>query len=87
MARNEVAIIGDMDVPLSKGTVKTWYREEGWGSIQIEGVAAECFAHFSSIVQRENEFLELVPGEDVIVSWHEAQQDEFSLVADRVERS
>ncbi len=64
MVRNEVAIIGDMDVPLSKGTVKTWYREEGWGSIQIEGVAAECFAHFSSIVQRTNEFLELVPGED-----------------------
>lgn len=72
---------------MSKGTVKTWHREEGWGSIQIEGVAAECFAHFSCIVQRANEFLELVPGEDVRLTWHEAQQDEFSIVADRVERS
>jgi cold shock CspA family protein len=87
VAKNDVAIIGDMDVPLSNGTVKTWHREEGRGSIQIEGVDSECFAHFSSIVQRANEFLELVPGEDVMLSWHEAQQDEFSVVADRVERS
>jgi len=34
-----------------------------------------------------SEFLELVPGERVMVTWHEAQQDEFSIVADRVERS
>ncbi|WP_458779952.1 cold-shock protein [Arthrobacter sp. D3-16] len=81
-----MAIIGDVDEILSKGTVKTWHRDEGWGSIRIEGVAAECFAHFSCIVQRANEFLELVPGEDVMLTWHEAQQDEFSLVADRVER-
>ncbi|QCO98680.1 cold-shock protein [Arthrobacter sp. 24S4-2] len=78
--------IGDMDEPPSKGTVKTWHREEGWGSIQIEGVAAECFAHFSCTVQTAKEFLELVPGEDVMLTWHEAQQDEFSIVADRVER-
>ncbi|MGX9900977.1 hypothetical protein ACW0JT_16040 [Arthrobacter sp. SA17] len=57
------------------------------GSIEIEGVAAECFAHFSCIVQRENEYLELVPGERVMLTWHEAQQDEFSIVADRIERS
>jgi cold shock CspA family protein len=81
-----VAIIGDVEENLSKGTVNTWHRDEGWGSIRIEGVSAECFAHFSCIVQRANEFLELVPGEDVILTWHEAQQDEFSLVADRVER-
>ncbi|GAA1257325.1 hypothetical protein GCM10009589_05930 [Arthrobacter pascens] len=79
-------MVGDMDEPLSKGTVKTWHREEGWGSITIEGVAAECFAHFSCVVPRANEFLELVPGEHVMLTWHEAQQDEFSLVADRVER-
>lgn len=62
----EVAIIGEVEEILSKGTVKTWHRDEGWGSIRMEGVAAECFAHFSCIVQRANEFLELVPGEDVI---------------------
>ena len=82
-----MAIIGAMDEPLSKGTVQAWHREEGWGSIQIEGVAAQCFAHFSCIVQKANEFLELVPGENVRLAWHEAQQDEFSIVADRVERS
>ncbi|MEV5052302.1 cold-shock protein [Arthrobacter sp. LAR12-1-1.1] len=82
-----MAIIGDMYEPWSKGTVKTWHREEGWGSIEVEGVAAECFAHFSCIIQRTNEFLELVPGEAVRLTWHEAQQDEFSIVADRVERS
>jgi hypothetical protein len=27
------------------------------------------------------------PGDQVLVSWHEAQQDDFSIVADRVERS
>lgn len=75
-----------MEEPLSKGTAKTWHSEEGWGSIQIEGMAEECFAHFSCIVQREQEFLELIPGEQVRLSWHEAQQDEFSMVADRVER-
>ncbi|MEV8133487.1 cold shock domain-containing protein [Pseudarthrobacter oxydans] len=84
---HEVAIIGDMYESWSKGTVKTWHREEGWGSIQVEGVAAECFAHFSCIIQKTNEFLELVPGEAVRLTWHEAQQDEFSIVADRVERS
>lgn len=66
--------------------MKTWHRDEGWGSIRIEGVAAGCFAHFSCIVQKASEFLELFPGEDVMLAWHEAQQDEFSLVADRVER-
>ena len=82
-----MAIIGDTYERWSKGTVKTWHREEEWGSIQVEGVAAECFAYFSCIVQRANEFLELVTGEDVRLTWYEAQQDEFSIVADRVERS
>lgn len=82
-----MAIIGDMYEPWSKGTVKTWNSEEGWGSIQIEGVAAECFAHFSCVVQRTNKFLEFVPGEAVKLTWHEAQQDEFFNVAVRVERS
>jgi hypothetical protein len=31
---------------------RTWHRKEGWGSIQIEDVAAQCFVHFSCIVQR-----------------------------------
>jgi cold shock CspA family protein len=38
-----------MDELLSKGTVKTWHRDEGWGSIRIEGMAEECFVHFSCI--------------------------------------
>jgi hypothetical protein len=42
---------------------------------------------FSCIVQRANEFRELVSGEKVWLAWHEAQQDGFSIVADRVERS
>jgi cold shock CspA family protein len=67
--------------------VKTWYPDEGWGSIRIDGVAGECFAHFSCIVQKEHEFPELVPGEQVLVSRHEAQQDDFPIVAGRVERS
>jgi cold shock CspA family protein len=71
---------------VSKGVVKIWYSEEGWGSIALVGSGVECFAHFSSIVQRENEFLELTPGEEVSVEWHEAEQDEFHAVADRVER-
>ena len=66
--------------------MKTWHPEEGWGFIGIEGVAGDCFAHFSCIAQREHEFLELGPGEQVLVSWHEGQQDDFSIVADRVER-
>ena len=76
-----------MDESLSRGTVKAWHSDEGWGCIQIEGVAAECFAHFSCIVPRGHEFLELVPGEHVMLTWHEARQDEFSIVADRIERS
>lgn len=82
-----VTTIGDMDERPSRGTVKTWHADEGWGSIRIEGVAADCFAHFSCIVPRGHEFRELVPGERVMLTWHEAQQDEFSIVADRVQRS
>jgi cold shock CspA family protein len=81
-----VASIGDMDEPLSRGTAKSWHADQGWGSIEIEGLAAECFAHYSCIVQRESEYLELVPGERVMLTWHEAQQDEFSFVADPIER-
>ena len=66
--------------------MKTWHSDEGWGSIRIEEVDADCFAHFSCIVQRGHEFLELVPGEQVKLTWHEAMQDGFSIVADRVER-
>lgn len=76
-----------MNESLSRGTVKIWHADQGWGSIQIEGIAPECFAHFSCIVQRGHEYLELVPGERVMLTWHEAQQDEFSIVADRIERS
>lgn len=70
----------------SMAIVKFWHSDEGWGSIVIEESQIECFAHFSSIVQRAHEFLELLPGEQVSVEWHEAEQDEFHAVADRVER-
>ena len=71
----------------SKGIVKYWSPEEGWGSILIEGSRLECFAHFSAILQSEHEFLELMPGEEVELEWHEAEQDGFHAVADRVERN
>lgn len=54
----------------SRGTVKTWYPEEGRGSLEIDGVAGGCCAHFSRIVQRKPEFLELIPREQVLVSCH-----------------
>jgi hypothetical protein len=44
------------------------------------------FRPSSCIAQREHEFLELVPGEHVMPTWHEAKQDEFSIVADHIER-
>lgn len=69
--------------------MRTWHPEEGWGSIKVEGLGEECFVRFSCIVQRGNEFLELVPGEHVMLTWHTwhyAQQDGFAAVADRIER-
>ncbi|MFJ4027550.1 cold-shock protein [Paenarthrobacter sp. NPDC089989] len=72
---------------MDDGTVMAWNPEEGYGSIAINGSEIVCFAHFSCIAQQNQEFLELLPGEHVRLTWHQAQQDDFSAVADRVERS
>lgn len=74
-----------MDKPPSKGIVKTWHPEDGWGSIKVDGLAEECFAHSSCIAQSGNEFHGLVPGDHVMVTWHYAQQDNFSAIADLIE--
>ena len=79
--------ISSMGARLDNGTVATWNSESGWGSVAIEDSGVLCFAHFSCIAQHGQECLELVPGEHVRLIWHEAQQDGFSAVADRVERA
>jgi CspA family cold shock protein len=48
----------------STGTVRHWYREEGWGVLDSSDAPGGCFAHFSNISGVEG-YRELVEGETV----------------------
>jgi CspA family cold shock protein len=51
----------------STGTVRIWYRSEGWGVIDSPDTPGGCFAHFSHL-WNDDEIPKLGPGEVVEIS-------------------
>jgi len=66
------------------GVVKFWKSEKGWGAISSEALPTgrDAFAHFS-VIEAEG-YRELSQGQQVLFSYHAAQQDRFDFVADWV---
>jgi CspA family cold shock protein len=71
-----------VEVVQSSGTVRVWYRSEGWGVIDSPDTPGGCFAHFSSlwnddvptvdpgeVIEISGGFRELFEGETVDFEW------------------
>jgi cold shock protein len=82
----------------STGTVRVWYREEGWGVIDCPDTPGGCFAHFThlwndferptvgpgEVVEVSSGFRELFEGETVDFKWEHANQDGYGFRATTV---
>lgn len=69
------------------GTVRSWDDESGWGVLTSPGVPGEVWAHFSDIRTADpGEFASLTPGEAVLFTWEEADQDGYAYRAVRIRR-
>jgi CspA family cold shock protein len=68
----------------SKGTVRVWRNEEGWGVIDSAETPGGCWAHFGALVMEGYHTLSV--GEVVEFEWMAADQDGFAFRAVRVWR-
>ncbi len=69
------------------GTVRSWDDESGWGVLASPEVPGEVWAHFSAVHTTDpGAFASLEPGEAVLFTWEEADQDGYSYRALRVRR-
>ncbi|UJV46740.1 cold-shock protein [Streptomyces sp. AMCC400023] len=69
------------------GTVRSWDDESGWGVLASPEVPGEVWAHFSAVSTPEpGAFASLEPGEAVLFTWEEAEQDGYAYRATRVRR-
>ncbi|WP_131739432.1 cold-shock protein [Actinomadura roseirufa] len=69
------------------GTVRSWDDEAGWGTLASSEVPGDVWAHFSAVhMSEEGAFARLVPGEDVVFTWEEAEQDGYAYRATDVRR-
>lgn len=69
------------------GTVRSWDEESGWGVLASPDVPGEVWAHFSAVHATDpGAFISLEPGEAVLFTWEEADQDGFSYRAVQVRR-
>jgi CspA family cold shock protein len=72
---------------MTRGTVKFWKPEQGWGAISSPDLppGRDAFAHFSDIVGDGYRVLE---AEDTVeFDLHEQQQDSFDFVATNVRKA
>jgi cold shock protein len=67
------------------GLVRQWYREQGWGIVEVPRDPWDCFVHFSHIEQASG-YRELTVGEHVTITWVRQHKDEFEAVATQVIR-
>ena len=76
----------DDNVVMTRGTVKFWKAEKGWGAISSPELPAgrDAFAHFSDVV--EIGYRSLEAGEEVEFDLVERSQDSFDYVAENVRR-
>ncbi|MGW0738173.1 cold-shock protein [Streptomyces sp. NPDC002851] len=67
------------------GTVRSWDDESGWGVLASPEVPGEVWAHFSAVRTAEpGAFASLDPGEAVLFTWEEAEQDGYAYRAVQV---
>jgi CspA family cold shock protein len=69
---------------VTRGTVRAWNEEEGWGVIDSTDTPGGCWVHFSHIVASGYRSLQV--GEDVLLEWEEVDQDGYAFRALRVRR-
>ncbi len=83
--RGDLQVIDD-NVVMTRGTVKFWKAEKGWGAISSPELPADrdAFAHFSEMV--ESGYRSLEAGEEVEFDLVERSQDSFDYVAENVRR-
>lgn len=68
----------------SRGVVRFWNSEDGWGVIDCEQTPGGCWVHFS-VVEGEG-FRKLTPGQQVAFEWQKASGpvEGFAFVTVRV---
>lgn len=64
-----------------RGTVASWDDEAGWGVLVSPDVPGEVWAHFSDVQAEPGAFASLDPGESVLFTWEEAEQDGYAYRA------
>ncbi|MEU6752630.1 cold shock domain-containing protein [Spirillospora sp. NPDC046719] len=70
-----------------RGTVASWDDENGWGVLVSPDVPGEVWAHFSAVRTAPGGFASLDPGESVLFTWEEAEQDGYAYRALDVRRA
>jgi len=66
----------------TRGIVREWHEEAGWGVIDSPETPGGCWAHFSSIVAVG--YRALRAGQPVGLEWEAADQDGFAYRATAV---
>lgn len=67
----------------SRGRVREWHDEEGWGVIDSPAAPGGCWAHFSAIAM--DGYRALAVGDEVEVDLEAADQDGYAYRAVRVQ--
>ncbi|WP_218040220.1 cold-shock protein [Actinomadura sp. WMMB 499] len=64
------------------GTVLSWDDEAGWGVLVSPELPGGVWTHFSSVRTGEpGAFASLTPGEEVVFTWEEEEQDGYAYRA------
>jgi CspA family cold shock protein len=70
------------DVMTTRGVVRFWNENEGWGVIDSEQTPSGCWAHFSVI--DFDGFRALTAGQVVNFNWVQGDQDGYSYSASEI---
>ncbi|WP_306819871.1 cold-shock protein [Streptomyces sp. CA-210063] len=86
-AHQHLSVGGTISSHPVHGTVRSWDDESGWGVLASPEVPGDVWAHFSAVHTPDPDaFASLEPGEAVLFTWEEADQDGYSYRALRVRR-
>lgn len=66
----------------SRGRVRIWHNEEGWGVIDSESTPGGCWAHFSAV--RVPGYRAPTRDQQVLLEFEAADQDGYSFRAVQV---
>ena len=63
----------------TRGRVREWHDDEGWGVVDAEEAPGGCWAHFSAV--RVDGFKSLASGTEVLLELEPADQDGYDFRA------